>query len=76
MSETAKNELRDYTTADSRMVLISCMAVIVGGAGAVLSWALLRLIFLATNVFYFHRVSAQFADPAYAIWDGGRYFCR
>jgi chloride channel protein, CIC family len=66
MSETAKNELRDYTTADGRMVLISCMAVIVGGAGAVLSWALLRLIFLATNVFYFHRVSVRFADPAYS----------
>ncbi|WP_084080128.1 chloride channel protein [Edaphobacter aggregans] len=66
MSETAKNELRDYTTADARMVLMSCIAVIIGGAGAVLSWALLRLIFLATNLFYFHRVSAQFADPAFS----------
>jgi H+/Cl- antiporter ClcA/CBS domain-containing protein len=48
------------------MVLMSCIAVVIGGAGAVLSWALLRLIFLATNVFYFHRVSAQFADPAFS----------
>jgi H+/Cl- antiporter ClcA/CBS domain-containing protein len=66
MSDIAKNQLRDYTTADARMVLMSCIAVIIGGAGAVLSWALLRLIFLATNVFYFHRVSAQFADPAFS----------
>jgi chloride channel protein, CIC family len=57
--------LRDYT-ADSRMVMMSGVAVIIGAAGAVLSWMLLRLIFLATNVFYFHRVSAQFADPAFS----------
>ena len=64
MSGIAKNQLRDYT-ADGRMVLMSCMAVIVGAAGAVLSWLLLRLIFLATNLFYYHRLSASFADPAF-----------
>jgi len=74
MSDAAQNDLRDYTTADSRMVLMSCMAVILGGAGAVLSWALLRLIFLATNIFYFHRVSAQFADPAYSHLGGKAVF--
>jgi chloride channel protein, CIC family len=64
--QAARVELGDYTTADSRMVLMSGVAVILGGAGAVLSWVLLRLIFLATNIFYFHRVSAQFADPAFS----------
>jgi CIC family chloride channel protein len=64
MTEVAKSELRDYS-ADSRMVLMSGMAVLIGGAGAVLSWLLLRLIFLATNAFYYHRLSASFADPAF-----------
>lgn len=58
------DNLRDYT-ADSRMILMSGLAVIVGAAGAMLSWALLRLIFLATNIFYYHRLSAQFADPGF-----------
>nr|WP_255551414.1 chloride channel protein [Granulicella sp. dw_53] len=44
---------------------MSGIAVIIGGAGAVLSWLLLRLIFLATNVFYYHRLSVAFADPAF-----------
>jgi CIC family chloride channel protein len=64
MRDVAKNELRDYS-ADSRMVLMSGLAVLIGGAGAVLSWLLLRLIFLATNAFYYHRLSAAFADPAF-----------
>jgi CIC family chloride channel protein len=54
--------LRDYS-ADSRMVMISGLAVIAGAAGAGLSWVLLRLIYLATNAFYYHRWSAAFADP-------------
>ena len=45
------------------MLLMSALAVVVGGAGAVLSWALLRLIYLATNLFYFHRWSASIVDP-------------
>jgi len=39
------------------------VVVIVGAAGAVLSWALLRLIYLVTNLFYFHTVSARLVDP-------------
>jgi len=55
-------KLRDYS-ADSRMLLMSGLAVIVGIAGAVLSWALLRLIYLCTNLFYFHRWNAHIVDP-------------
>lgn len=55
-------KLRDYS-ADSRMLYMSGLAVIVGAAGAVLSWALLRLIYLCTNLFYFHRWNAHIVDP-------------
>jgi H+/Cl- antiporter ClcA len=55
-------KLRDYS-ADSRMLYMSGLAVIVGAVGAVLSWALLRLIYLCTNLFYFHRWNAHIVDP-------------
>ena len=62
MSQRSHSELRDYS-ADSRMLLMSFLALFAGAAGAVLSWALLRLIYLATNAFYFHRLSAAIVDP-------------
>ena len=55
-------ELGDYT-ADRRMVLLSGLAVVVGAVGAGLSWVLLHLIFLCTNLFYFQRWSYAIADP-------------
>ena len=45
------------------MMLLSALALAVGLAGAVLAWALLRLIYGATNLFYFHRLSWQYASP-------------
>jgi H+/Cl- antiporter ClcA len=45
------------------MLLMSALAVVAGAAGAVLSWVLLRLIYLATNLFYFHRFNAHIVDP-------------
>jgi H+/Cl- antiporter ClcA len=57
------SRLRDYS-ADNRMFLISGLAVLLGGAGAVLAWALLGLIRLATNAFYFHRFSFADVSPA------------
>ncbi len=48
--------LRDYS-ADGRMLLISAVACVIGSLAAVLSWALLRLIGLSTNIFYYHRLS-------------------
>lgn len=64
--------LRDYS-ANHRMLLISGLAAILGGAGAVLAWALLGLINLATNVFYFHRFSFAAASPAFSTmgWVAG-----
>jgi chloride channel protein, CIC family len=55
--------LRDYS-ATNRMLVISGLAAILGGAGAVLAWILLGLIRLATNVFYFHRFSFIDVSPA------------
>ena len=57
------SRLRDYS-ATNRMLFISGLAVLLGGAGAVLAWALLGLIRLATNVFYFHTVSFANTSPA------------
>jgi chloride channel protein, CIC family len=55
-------ELADFT-ANSRMLLLSALALALGFAGAVLAWALLRLIYGVTNIFYFHRLSWQNASP-------------
>ncbi len=60
----ATDTLRDYS-ADNRMLLISGLATVLGGAGAVLAWTLLELIRLATNVFYYHRFSFVDASPAF-----------
>jgi H+/Cl- antiporter ClcA len=46
------------------MLLISGLATLLGGAGAVLAWALLGLIRLSTNIFYYHRFSFVDASPA------------
>lgn len=58
-----RSHLRDFT-ADPRMLVLSGLALILGGAGAVLAYLLLHLIYAATNLFYFHRLSWQFVSPA------------
>lgn len=54
--------LGDYS-ADYRMLLLAGLAALVGAAGAGLAWVLLKLIYIVTNLFYFHRFAAYFADP-------------
>jgi len=49
--------LADHS-ADRRMLLLAAMALVVGAGGAVGAWALLALIALATNLFWFGRLSA------------------
>lgn len=56
------SQLGDFT-ADSRMLLLSVLALFLGAAGSVLAWALLHLIYGATNMFYFHRWSWHYARP-------------
>jgi CIC family chloride channel protein len=58
-----ESTLRDFTT-DRRMLILSTLALVVGVAGAVLAYFLLHLIYAATNLFYFGRLSWQFVSPA------------
>lgn len=58
-----RSNLRDFT-ADPRMLLLSGLALVLGAAGAILAYLLLHLIYAGTNLFYYHRLSWQFASPA------------
>ena len=55
--------LRDFTV-DSRVWLLSAMAIVIGCCGAVLAVLLLKAIALCTNIFYFHRLSLESVGPA------------
>lgn len=57
ISQAARDNLRDFT-ADRRLLLLTAMAVVVGVAGALAAWVLLRMIALFTNLVYFQHVSA------------------
>ncbi len=46
------------------MLLLSAMAVAVGTGGALGAWLLLKLIAIATNLFWFYRFSDRAADMA------------
>src|SRR5215472_12304982 len=56
-------DLGDFTTT-ARVLPISLVAVGIGLLGAVVAWALLRLIGLFTNLFFFQRWDTAFASPA------------
>jgi chloride channel protein, CIC family len=55
--------LRDFTV-DGRVWLMSGVAVGIGMCATALAVLLLRLIAIATNLFYYHRLSAQAVSPA------------
>jgi len=57
------SHLRDFT-ADPRMLILSGLALVIGCSGAVLAYLLLHLIYAATNLFYFQRLSWQYVSPA------------
>ncbi len=52
-----RHRLADHS-ADWRMVMLSGMALVVGTGGACGAWILVRLIAIATNLFWFGRLSA------------------
>ncbi|MDB5714870.1 MAG: chloride channel protein [Sphingomonadales bacterium] len=66
MTESATRPLRSHRLADHnvdfRMIMLAGMAVVVGTGGAFGAWVLLRLITLATNIFWFGRLSASPAE--------------
>jgi CIC family chloride channel protein len=55
--------LRDFTV-ERRVWLLSAVAVVIGAGGAVLAVLLLKCIALATNIFYYHRISFANVSPA------------
>src|SRR5277367_3916244 len=55
--------LRDFTV-DGRVWLLSAVALVIGTGATLLAAALLRLIALATNLFYYHRFSMAAVSPA------------
>ncbi len=69
MKEVRPAGLRDYT-ADARILYVSSLAAVLGAVSALAAWALLEMIALATNLFYFHRWSVQDRDP----WQAGRHW--
>jgi CIC family chloride channel protein len=55
--------LRDFTV-DRRVWLLTSVALVIGSGAAALAVLLLRAIALATNLFYFHRLSVASVGPA------------
>lgn len=58
--------LRDFTV-DRRAWFLSAVAIVIGTGGAALAVLLLRAIALATNIFYYHRLSLALVGPAGSI---------
>ncbi|HEX6479805.1 MAG TPA: chloride channel protein [Ktedonobacteraceae bacterium] len=56
-------KLGDFTTGP-RVILISCMALVIGLVSAFVALILLRLIGLVTNLFYFQRWDTALVSPA------------
>ena len=50
-------------SADRRMLTLSAMALVTGSGGALGAWALLKLIAIATNLFWCGRLSDAAAHP-------------
>jgi chloride channel protein, CIC family len=57
------SELGDFT-ATARIIPLSGLAVGIGMLSTCVAWALLRLIALFTNLFYYQRISTIFVSPA------------
>ncbi len=55
--------LRDFTV-DRRTWFMSAVSVVIGAGGAALAVLLLRAIALATNIFFYHRLSIAMVGPA------------
>ncbi len=56
-------ELGDFTTT-IRVIPISLIAILIGFIASLVAWALLKLIGLFTNLFYYHRIDAALSSPA------------
>src|SRR4029453_13467912 len=59
----ARDRLGDFTT-DTRLLILTPMAVVVGAISAFVAVVLVWLIGTATNIAYYHRLSSSFVSPA------------
>ena len=62
-SRDIAEELGDFT-ATTRLLTISAFATVIGVVGAFVALALLKLIGLFTNLFFFQRISVAPVSPA------------
>src|SRR5438876_10315523 len=60
---SSEERLADFS-ADSRLILLTGMAGAIGVVSAFVALALVRLIGLFTNLFYFHRSGSTLVSPA------------
>ena len=58
-----EQRLGDFTTTP-RVIILSALAIVIGVLGAVVALALLRLIGLFTNLFFFQRWDTTLVSPA------------
>ncbi|HWZ99239.1 MAG TPA: chloride channel protein [Candidatus Dormibacteraeota bacterium] len=61
--KNSQNELGDFTTS-VRVIPISLLAIVIGAICAYVALALLRLIGLFTNLFYYGRLGTAMVSPA------------
>src|SRR5581483_8372904 len=61
--KSRSSALRDFTV-DSRVWLLSGVALVIGAGAAGLAVFLLRAIAFCTNIFYYHRLSIEMVGPA------------
>lgn len=61
--ESPEQRLGDFTTTP-RVIILSALAIVIGVLGAVVALALLRLIGLFTNLFFFQRWDTTLVSPA------------
>ena len=63
VSVMAEQPLGDFT-ATRRIVMLSAIAIVLGGVSAFLALILLRMIAFVTNLFFFGRLSTATVSPA------------
>ncbi|HEX3718841.1 MAG TPA: chloride channel protein [Verrucomicrobiae bacterium] len=63
------DSLSDFTT-DTRVLLLSAMALVIGAISAGVAWVLVRLIDLITNISFFGRFSTSHVTPEQAHLGG------
>ncbi|PMZ34762.1 chloride channel protein, partial [Pseudomonas sp. GW247-3R2A] len=61
-STTKSRQLRDHS-ANWRMIILALAALPIGAGAACGAWILLKLIAIATNLFWFGRLSTVNLDP-------------